>query len=85
MSTSVGANEQGELQGGLASMASLTAILSPPFMTQIFEFFTRTGAPVYFPGAPYVAAALLTVLALAVFLRATARLAKPAPGEAARA
>lgn len=85
MSTSVGANEQGELQGGLASMASLTAILSPPFMTQIFEFFTRTGAPVYFPGAPYLVAALLTLVALAAFLRATAKLAVPAAGEAASA
>jgi DHA1 family tetracycline resistance protein-like MFS transporter len=85
MSTAVPANEQGELQGGLASMASLAAILSPPFMTQIFSFFTRTDAPVYFPGAPYLAAALLTVLALAVFLRATARLAAPAAADATRA
>lgn len=78
MSTNVPPNEQGELQGGLASMASLTAIVSPPFMTQVFAFFTAADAPVYLPGAPFLAAALLTLAALAVFLRATAGL--PVPG-----
>lgn len=78
MSVNVPANEQGELQGGLASMSSLTAILSPPVMTQTFAWFTDAGNPVYFPGAPFVLAALLTVLALAAFLRVTARLDQPA-------
>jgi DHA1 family tetracycline resistance protein-like MFS transporter len=79
MSVNVPANEQGELQGGLASMSSLTAILSPPVMTQTFAWFTAADNPVYFPGAPFVLAALLTVLALAVFLRVTARLDQPEP------
>jgi DHA1 family tetracycline resistance protein-like MFS transporter len=85
MSSNVPANEQGELQGGLASMASLTAILSPPFMTQTFAFFTGTEAPVYLPGAPFLVSALLTVMALAVFLRATAQLDAPAAEDAASA
>lgn len=75
MANQVSASEQGELQGGLASMSSLTAILSPPFMTQVFGFFTGTGAPVYFAGAPWLAAAVLTLLSLILFLRATASLA----------
>lgn len=83
MSVNVPGNEQGELQGGLASMSSLTAILSPPFMTQIFAFFTGSNALVYFPGAPFVAAALLTVVALAAFLRATARLDEPQAADTA--
>ena len=33
MSNQVSDSEQGELQGGVASMSSLTSILSPPFMT----------------------------------------------------
>ena len=74
MSNQVTASEQGELQGGLASMSSLTAILSPPFMTQLFGFFTGIHAPVYFPGAPWLAAAVLTLLALVLFLRATTAL-----------
>ena len=74
MSNQVTGSEQGELQGGLASMGSLTSILSPPFMTQLFGFFTAVNAPIYFPGAPWVAAAMLTLLSLALFLRATASL-----------
>ncbi|HEX7036713.1 MAG TPA: TCR/Tet family MFS transporter [Pseudomonadales bacterium] len=84
MSVNVPANEQGELQGGLASLASLTAILSPPFMTQLFSFFTGADAPVYLPGAPFLAAALLSAGALVLFLRATGRreptLTEQAPG-----
>jgi len=71
MSNQVPASEQGELQGGLASMSSLTSIISPVFMTQLFAFFTGINAPAYFPGAPWLAAAIFTVLALALFLRAT--------------
>lgn len=74
MSNNVPANEQGELQGGLASMASLTAIVSPPLMTQVFAYFTADGG-VYFPGAPFICAAVLTVAALTLYLRATAHLA----------
>ncbi len=74
MSNQVGESEQGELQGGLASMSSLTAIVSPPFMMALFAAFTGPTAPVYFAGAPWLAAAVLTVLALMVFLRATVSL-----------
>ena len=56
MSNQVPASEQGELQGGLASMSSLTAIISPPLMTQLFSTFTSSSAPVYFAGAPWIAA-----------------------------
>ena len=76
MSNQVSADQQGELQGGLASLGSLTAILSPPFMTQVFAAFTGADAPVYLPGAPYLVAAALTLGALAVFLKATAQLAE---------
>ncbi len=81
MSTQVPADEQGELQGGLASMASLASILSPPFMALTFSVFSGASAPVYFPGAAFIAAAVLTVAAMAVFLRATARL-EPTPVQA---
>jgi DHA1 family tetracycline resistance protein-like MFS transporter len=40
-------------------------------MTQVFAFFTAINAPIYFPGAPFIGAGVLTVFALAVFLRAT--------------
>ncbi|MEZ5553203.1 MAG: TCR/Tet family MFS transporter [Pseudomonadales bacterium] len=82
MSGEVPGNEQGELQGGLASMSSLTSILSPPFMTQVFAFFTATGTPLYLPGAPFLAAAVLTVMGLVLFMRATVSLGPAAAGSA---
>ena len=64
MSTQVSDSEQGELQGGLGSMSSLTSIVSPPFMTTLFAAFTGATAPLYVPGAPWLAAAILTLLSM---------------------
>jgi len=60
------ANEQGELQGSLTSILSISTILGPLFMTNLFSYFSRKSAPVYFPGAPFLAAAVL--LSLSLFL-----------------
>jgi DHA1 family tetracycline resistance protein-like MFS transporter len=68
MSARVPANAQGELQGSLGSMASLAAIVSPPLMTQVFGYFTAETAPIYFPGASYLLAAILTLLSLVLFV-----------------
>ncbi len=66
MSNQVPQNEQGELQGVLASIGSIAAIVGPLSMTQLFYHYTdNTG--VYFPGAPFVAAAGLATLAMLVF------------------
>jgi DHA1 family tetracycline resistance protein-like MFS transporter len=62
ISNQVPANEQGELQGALTSLMSVTAIVGPLLMTQIFYFFTRVGAPVYLPGAPMLLGGVLTVI-----------------------
>ena len=72
MSAHMPANAQGELQGAIGSMAGLVAILSPPFMTQLFAYFSADEAIVHFPGAPFFAAALFTLLALALLLRTVA-------------
>jgi DHA1 family tetracycline resistance protein-like MFS transporter len=66
MSRAVPANAQGELQGALASMQSVTAIGAPVLMTQLFRYYTRADGPVHFPGAPFLAAGLLTFAALIV-------------------
>ena len=70
MSHQIPHNAQGELQGAVASVYSLSAILGPPLMTQVFGRFSSVSAPVYFPGASFLAAALLTVLSAALFGRA---------------
>jgi DHA1 family tetracycline resistance protein-like MFS transporter len=62
ISTQVPSNEQGELQGALTSLMSLTSIIGPPLMSNLFYFFTTSTAPVYFPGAPMLIAAVLTLV-----------------------
>ena len=62
ISTQVPSNEQGELQGALTSLMSLTSIIGPPLMSNLFYFFTKSEALIYFPGAPMLTAAVLTLL-----------------------
>ena len=71
ISNHVPSNEQGELQGALTSLMSVTTIIGPPVMTNLFAYFTQKGAPVYFPGAPFLLGAVLmlasTILAYRMF------------------
>ncbi len=53
ISSQVPNSEQGELQGALASLVSLTSIIGPPLMTNIFFYFTHDKAPFKFAGAPF--------------------------------
>ena len=62
ISGSVPANEQGELQGSLTSIISITSIVGPLVMSNLFAFFTGPIAPFYFPGAPFMLAAVLMLL-----------------------
>ena len=61
-------DQQGELQGVLASISSLSMIISPILMTQTFFWFTNDSATWVLPGAPFLLAALLMLGALAIFL-----------------
>ncbi|GAB5446690.1 TCR/Tet family MFS transporter [Gymnodinialimonas sp.] len=67
MSRAAGADQQGELQGVLASISSLSMILSPLIMTQAFFWFTREDATLTLPGAPFLVAAVLMLGAFAIF------------------
>ncbi len=70
MSPRVGEDAQGELQGAIASVISLTAIIGPPVMTGVFAAYADDRGTV-FPGAPFVLAAGLmacAVIMLAVTL-----------------
>ena len=78
MSTQVPPNEQGELQGALSSLISVTMIVGPPLMTNSFAFFTGNGAPFHFPGAPMFIGALLT-LASALIARRSLHANLPTP------
>jgi len=67
MTNDIPADAQGELQGALSSITSLTSVIGPVLMTQLFAWFTAETAVVYFPGVSFIAAALLTLVCLAIF------------------
>jgi DHA1 family tetracycline resistance protein-like MFS transporter len=62
MSNSVPANEQGELQGGLTSLMSISSIFGPLLMTESFYYFTKPNPFFQFAGAPFVIGAVLMLL-----------------------
>ncbi|MBT4522947.1 MAG: TCR/Tet family MFS transporter [Halieaceae bacterium] len=64
MSAKIAADAQGELQGMVASVSSLAAVISPLLMTHVFGFFTGRATPVYFPGMVYLVAAALAGLCI---------------------
>lgn len=64
ISNIVPASEQGQIQGGLTSVISLTAVIGPPMMTWLFAYFTGPNAPIYFPGAPFLMGGILTLISV---------------------
>ncbi|MGZ3657666.1 MAG: TCR/Tet family MFS transporter [Bdellovibrionota bacterium] len=56
--------DQGELQGSLASLTSLSSIINPLATTKIFALVTAAGAGGWLLGAPYFFAAVMSFLAL---------------------
>lgn len=75
MSRQLPANAQGELQGILGSVASSTFIISPVVMTQLFAYFSSPEAPVYFPGAAFALAGVLTAASALTMVVALSRIA----------
>jgi DHA1 family tetracycline resistance protein-like MFS transporter len=61
MSNQVPSNEQGELQGALTSLMSITSAIGPLLMTGLFYYYSDDVGP-YFPGAAMIAGAVLTVI-----------------------
>ncbi|HTE23025.1 TCR/Tet family MFS transporter [Flavitalea sp.] len=69
ISNQVPANEQGELQGGLTSLMSVTSIIGPPLMTTLFAWFTRPEGSISLPGAPFLAGSMLTLISTVLAYR----------------
>jgi DHA1 family tetracycline resistance protein-like MFS transporter len=69
LSNDVPANEQGELQGVTAGLMGFSAIIGPLIMTNLFAYFTSRESPVYFPGAPFILAAMLTIIGMIICSR----------------
>jgi len=82
MSNQVPANQQGELQGVNASVGSLAAIIGPFAITQVFTYFTSDCAPIYLPGAGFLVAAVLAIIAIFLFAANVRHVATPTGGTA---
>lgn len=67
MSRAAGAQNQGALQGVLASIGALSMVISPLVMTQAFFWATRAQGAIFLPGAPFLLASVLMALALGLF------------------
>ena len=69
MTNKISDDEQGEFQGGMTSLVSLTAIVGPILMTNLFSYFTSNESSIYFPGAPFALAAILSVFGLIIAIK----------------
>jgi DHA1 family tetracycline resistance protein-like MFS transporter len=67
MSHRISPDAQGELQGAVASLFSLAAIIGPPIMTHLFARFSSPESTVHLPGAAFLAAAVLAAGCLLTF------------------
>lgn len=68
ISNQVSEKEQGNLQGAITGLISVTAILGQLIFSSVFYYFIRPETDIYFPGAPYALAAIFLFIA---FLFAT--------------
>jgi DHA1 family tetracycline resistance protein-like MFS transporter len=66
ISKHVGGNQQGELQGALTSLMSLTTIIGPLMMNSTFAYFTSNKAPFYFPGIHFLIGATCMLMSVVI-------------------
>lgn len=59
-------NQQGELQGALTGLMSLTTVLGPLLMNNLFTFFTSPKAPFLFPGVSFLLGAVFMLFSLII-------------------
>ena len=65
----VPANEQGLLQGAIASVATATGVVAPPIGGALFGYFISGRAPIHLPGIAFLIGGALFVLGLAFAAR----------------
>ena len=83
MSNRVADNAQGELQGGVNAVNSLTMIVGPLVATQLFTRFTANAdAATYFPGVAFFGAGISIVVGVFIFFQASVRSRKFAQNRA---
>lgn len=73
MANMVSEDRQGLLQGVIASLGSIAAVIAPMVVTGVFQFFADSDAPIYLPGAPFLLSGLIVLILLPYFLRLKTR------------
>ena len=82
MTRRVGPTEQGELQGANSSVMGIAGLLGPGLFTLTFAYFIRPVTAWTLPGAPFLLAAFLMVIALGLAWRVTKQGDRVGQGEA---
>ena len=73
MTRLVPADEQGRLQGAGSSVMSLAGLVGPGLFTTVFAVAVRAGGAGHLPGAPYLLAAIIMLVAAGVAAAVTRR------------
>ena len=71
MTHRVSEREQGELQGAIQSLRSITFIIGPVLFSQTFRWFIDPKHSIHLPGAPYYLGAVLLFIAMLMSTRVT--------------
>jgi DHA1 family tetracycline resistance protein-like MFS transporter len=69
MTQRVSASEQGRLQGATSSLTGVAQMIGPSLFTYTFALFIGPKQPIHLPGAPFLLAGALLVLAIGVAIR----------------
>ncbi|WP_436486855.1 TCR/Tet family MFS transporter [Chitinophaga sp. ARDCPP14] len=75
----VPANQQGELQGALTSLMSLTTIIGPLIMNSTFAYFTSSKAPFHLPGVHFLIGAVCILISIVIIHKVLSREKKEHP------
>jgi DHA1 family tetracycline resistance protein-like MFS transporter len=76
MTRLVAPDQQGALQGATTSVQSVSQLVGPFLFTLTFAYFIGGNAPVKMPGAPFLLASALLVLALLIAMRVLAEMGR---------
>jgi MFS transporter, DHA1 family, tetracycline resistance protein len=72
MTQLVAPEQQGQLQGATSSVQSLSQLLGPFLFTLTFAYFIGADVPIKLPGAPFLLASVLLLLALVIAVKTLA-------------
>ncbi len=71
MSSRISKSEQGELQGAIGAAQGLALMIGPLLMSGTFVIFAKDGFKYFQPGAPFILAGILSVMAIVTYILVT--------------